>query len=196
MIFTATARSGTGYISKLLLSANYNCTHEEIFECSKIFNGFIPPIEHSDSSWLAAPLLFHYQVPIYQIVRDPIKVIHSIRKMRFFQRNNLIDLYIAKHLPGLREFASIEEKILFYWMRWNKIMIEPFAKKFYRIEDITADPKKFLDELGITNYKEEDLFKETEYNHRLDYEIDLTEFRKCGLWSEFKNIAKHYGYEI
>jgi hypothetical protein len=169
-LITGSARSGTGYIAQVLKSAGIPCGHEAIFSHGGLdsakLNVLAEPPFIADSSWLAAPFLsddWLKDVVIIHLVRDPVKTIESILRLKWLEQDTPYSRFAFRHVSELRDWRRMEERAAVYWLAWNR-KIASYATIWHRVED---DPGTLLDLLGI-DY-EGPLFDDKTYNHRPEY---------------------------
>ena len=184
-IITGCARSGTAYTSRLLTAAGVPCTHEEVFSLEVAetvsADGWraacrrwrkpgdwadpdsdspAPPAK-GESSWLAAPLLDQLpkDILVFHQLRNPLHVIRSLMRRRFFHPNRGTGSDYAKYARRQmkrevfsQDWNTIEDadsplvQCMKYWVRWtqftsHRIWIGPsLVRGFcYRVEDLSED---------------------------------------------------------
>lgn len=171
-LITGTGGCGTMYAAKVLQSAGVLCSWEQIFTHSgvekarKILRGEIPPIRkhvseihfpkkideiQAESSHLSAPFLDIEELrdtTVVHLVRDPMRTISSLFKMRCLEKAhtlyNLASKFVPEayqpHLEGLDSYGM-------YWIAWNERIeiLRPDAI-IHRVED---GSDALLDKLGI-----------------------------------------------
>ena len=171
-IITGCARSGMAYTAKLLTAAGVPCTHEEEFSLGALtINPVIgqggitwlgkqqwPDHPRGESSWLAAPLLdkLPEDVIIFHQLRNPLHVIRSLMRTRFFHPDRgagsnhtkyarrWMDqrLFQSDHF-GIEDSDPPLTQCMKYWIMWNQFafywLSEPTVEGFgYRVEDLST----------------------------------------------------------
>jgi hypothetical protein len=199
LLVTGTGRCGTRYFSKRLTSVGVPCHHELIG-----LGGLSGLRERArkvgalaDSSWLAAAFLQHIpaNVRIVHLVRHPIKVIESLMRMRFFNRNNQFQRYTdfaVGALPGIKQHRKILDRAVYFYIYWNeKIATQAQGPRIvHRIED---DDSGLLQKLGATT--SQNLFENVLDNHRggKSYKLDWTNV-DFDLRVKLERQSKAFGY--
>ena len=179
-IITGCARSGTAYTAKLLTAAGVPCSHEGLFSLEGAGRVATDGWEAAfilfggESSWLAAPLLDELpeDIIIFHQLRNPLHVIRSLMRRRFFHQDRGTWSDHAKYArrwmeQGQSQFtqANIKEheppivRCMKYWVHWNQFVSfklkgtrfgkprprsEPTVAGFsYRVEDLSANQLVF-----------------------------------------------------
>ncbi|OFX31117.1 MAG: hypothetical protein A2Z07_03490 [Armatimonadetes bacterium RBG_16_67_12] len=109
-----------------------------------------------DSSWLAAPYLSSLPrgTAVLHQVRDPIPVIRSLVRIRFFDTPSPFRLFAEAHLPSVKT-GTLLERSLRYWVEWNRLIqraehVPHLRYVRYRVEDVTPLLlQDFLSRAGI-----------------------------------------------
>lgn len=131
-VITGTGRSGTGYIAHLLRQLGIRCGHESWWNPH---NRHEPNLD-GDASWLAAPLLHLYQGHVFHQLRDPIRVIDSLRNGEMFQPGVEYYLrYADLHTPG--GFTDNLEGAVRFCAHWLQLCDER-AELTWKLEDVDA----------------------------------------------------------
>ena len=197
-IFTGTPRSGTGYISQLLTSAGVPIGHEMFYGMPGA--GFFPKNAVGDSSWLAVPSLKNYKKEqIFHIVRDPLKTITSLYRIRCLEDVNLVknsySNFKAIHLPEIMKYEGLD-RYIFFWLVWNDVAAKE-ASGTYKLENIVKNPKTFLKKIGI-DPGDRKLFTKVYNQLPKDKYFTLKDLKNCdkGLLKNLKAASKRYGYNI
>jgi hypothetical protein len=96
-----------------------------------------------DSSWLAAPYLSSLPRGTWVLhqLRNPISVIRSLVRIRFFDTPSPFRLFAEAHLPDVRTGAPLERSLR-YWVEWNRLVQRaehmPHLRYVrYSVEDLT-----------------------------------------------------------
>ncbi len=214
-IICGTARSGTGYLAKLIDTLGYPCGHEEIF-------GFPYTLKDrnlvGESSWLALPAFSEIpnNIILLHPVRHPIKTIQSnIRKGLFMtkvQGKKILNVYgrFAMRNMELKDFEDNLNIYMRYWTQWN-LMIEEAGKYRpyfrYRLEDINIKKNGLLEEILFQQLHLEKNINVTEalkavpnnFNTttRLrNLKISLKDLPKGPNLEALRKLAENYGYEL
>lgn len=212
-LITGTGRCGTKFVSQLLTSAGVTCGHESIFSIDIKDQ----PTLLADSSWLAAPsiLSLNKDCKIIHLVRDPIKVISSLMKIRFFALPTAMvgdsrwfqqyeyTKFVYKQFPGITTQHKELDKCVSFYICWNFLIEEMlktrrYATIRYKIEDVDEDPKKFLTDIGVDpgdkelfNNKKADVVGHHEFKY---CEYTLADIKNNTLKKSLLSLAKEYGY--
>lgn len=147
VIITGTGASGTSYIAKVLCDAGLKCGHEAVYTAhhgSHSLKG--PKWKHweADSSWMAAPFLAAHEGPRFLQVRDPIKTIHSLLRLRAFDLTHwsiVIGPYRAvkkRYARDVWKEATEIDRCAAYWCHWNEMAL-PYVERWWRVEDVDAE---------------------------------------------------------
>ncbi len=136
-IITGCARSGTAYTAKLLTAAGVPCTHEEVFSlhaAERLTAGHAGGVHSAtfknvgeelgrkgESSWLAAPLLdkLPKDIIIFHQLRNPLHVIRSLMRRRFFHQDRGTGSDYAKYA---RRWMEQEQLVPPSWN--NNLMVK------------------------------------------------------------------------
>lgn len=206
ILITGTGRCGTGFIAKLLTSAGCRCTHEQIFNPNGWDNALWQMqlmAEHpewnwrAESSWCGSVYLDRPElqdVTVVHLVRHPKKVLDSL-----LRRHKSTHPYygphhhwLAKHLPGLKEWDTPEGKAAYQYVQMNKI-VEVQANILHQVEH---DPKELLAKLDI-DWSGYGLFNDTEYNAHpgpIESDVQLDDL-PIEFYTPIKKMTTRYGYE-
>lgn len=215
-LITGTGRCGTGYISHLLTNMGIKTTHEGIFT---ILNTNITrtidkdwmekgwPLESpGESSWMAIYFLdqlMEQGVKIIHLIRDPIEVIRSFMRIKFFEGDNVYRIWSERQngypydcLVGTR-LEKIINRIIYFHDRLEK------RQDFWlKIEDINTETlKPFTEFLGCSftnDYIEKAIKKTTFYNSvgdkKDDFLINWNTLPAGETTDRLYEIAKKYDY--
>ena len=197
-IITGTPRSGTGFMSQLMTSAGIPIGHEMFFGMPG--HGYYPTNAQGDSSWMAVPFIHNFDATVIHIVRNPIDNIASLIHRETFnserEKSSIYTFFKTIRLPSLSRFEGMDKYLAFY-LDWNK-EIDLVENVKVKMEDITKDPKPFLDELGI-QYDTEKLFnKKYNASNNPTPNLALDNFSTCNpeLLDKFIRLSKAYGYDL
>jgi hypothetical protein len=145
-LVTGCGRSGTGYTAKLFGDLGLLCGHETVFRpLTDQRAGFGWPVNlPGESSWLGAPFLKALPkgtIVLHQ-VREPVAVIRSFLRIRFFDEPSVYLRFAETHVPELAAGDRVE-RCMRYWLRWNELAergAELMGPRYfrYRLEDIDA----------------------------------------------------------
>jgi hypothetical protein len=132
VLITGCGRSGTTYISKLLLNCGLNVPHENLGKdgCASWFLAVDP----------SADIHFRH---IFHQVRHPINVIASVTT---FAQSSWD--YICKSIPEINKQDSLIVKATKYWIYWN-LKAEKRAEWTYRIENLSNEIDEMSRRLGV-----------------------------------------------
>ncbi len=97
-----------------------------------------------EASWLAAPYLARLPagtVVLHQ-VRDPLAVIRSMIRSRFFQESTH-RTFAAQHCPPVAA-GTLLDRLMTYWVEWNSLVASAAGLPHlhyhrFRVEDLTPD---------------------------------------------------------
>lgn len=207
-LISGTGRCGTGFCTRLFLSAGVNCSHEGIFNLHGWENAYRQLLHmrshpsqgwQAEASWLAFPHLMRselYNVTVIHLVREPIKVVESLIRMGFFTLSPVLPYssYVHHYLPYMEQLEDPVEKAVYMYLKINWF-VEERADVFHRIED---EPTELLDKLGI-DYQEKELFDNRTHNTRTNYcdygeeEVDFDKL-PTHLREEIMQMGERYGY--
>ena len=136
LLITGCARSGTGYIAKLLSFIGLEVGHERLKENGIVswYNAEQPDYIYKNKETLMFSSGFkNYDLTIHQ-VRHPLKVISSMHVTNKTKWD-----YIMSVVPEIHPNDHVTIKCAKYWYYWNK-KAEKLGGYLMRIEDIE---KKF-----------------------------------------------------
>lgn len=212
-LITGCGRSGTGYTAQLLTALGLPCGHETIFSLPAVVKERVawPKTYPGDSSWLAVPYLAELPAgtAILHQVRDPLAVVRSFSRIRFFQEQVPYREFLERHLEGLAECEPFEAALR-YWDEWNAkaeeaAQIEGLAYLRYRLEDLSEElVGRILEFIGHphdpTRVHDAVVTHPTNYNTRGDLRIDSgiswAALPECSAKSAAARRAKRYGYRL
>lgn len=190
LLVTGCARSGTGYIAKVLSRSGLNICHEEL-GCDGC-SSWPLAVDDSYSPWGVSGSNVEFAHILHQ-VRNPLQVINSVcstEPARSWE-------YIAKHIPEIDLREPLLLRAAKYWYYWNK-KAEEKAEFTYRVEDIANAIGKIGDTIGVkldeNGYKRVSTFENSRAH---DVEIswgDLVEAVPKELLDNIRSLALHYGY--
>ena len=157
-VITGCRRSGTVYSSTLLSKLGVPCGHETIFFPSALLDRTSldwPTTWLGDASWLAAPYLKNLppSTLVLHQVRDPLAVIRSLMRTKFFEQPSAYRRFAELHEPGLENGTALE-RAMHYWTAWNLLTeraseVEHLRYRRYRLEDLDQTfLVELLDEIG------------------------------------------------
>lgn len=203
-VVTGVGRSGTAFVCKVLKAAGVSCGHEGAFNCAGFDQGTHLAI---DVSWLAVPFLSRLPAGtrVFHQVRDPIKVIQSHHRIRFFGSSSPFRDFAKRYCPAAFEGPPIEQAVRF-WIYWNQMVEGAQHLGFlryerHRLEDV--DWNKLWDISGLYGVEEAATLTRalsetpTDVNTRGDRSRDRVGFlRKLppDLYRELQIQARRYGY--
>jgi len=149
-LVTGCGRSGTTFVARLLSALGIPCGHEAVFDVGPLAAGeaFWPADVPGEASWLGAPYMLDLppgSVVLHQ-VREPLAVVRSLMRMRFFHRPSSDPAYAAfavEHFPALAQGEPLERCIA-YWVGWNRLAEQASAVPGlryvrYRLEDMGVE---------------------------------------------------------
>jgi hypothetical protein len=199
ILVTGTGRSGTGYMSRLLMSAGLPCGHEEIISFLVNLVRLLNQDEKiGESSWHAAPLLhlpFFNDTTIIHAVRHPLNVIQSLRGIKFFIDKDLHYWYVVYFLPKLKNLSS-DKAPFYFFIEWTKLILKYESDQRYIRHKVEDDPVSLVERLGGET---SNLFSDTKYNTRWEDEkptILTPEEIPAEYKTEFLEIAERTGYKL
>ncbi|MCP3914054.1 MAG: hypothetical protein GY711_00685 [bacterium] len=209
-VVTGCGRSGTGYTSGLITQLGLPCGHERVFNPYDLLDAevFWPPNVPGDSSWLAAPLLGYLEsgTRVLHQVRDPLAVVRSLVRTRFFDDPSLYRDFAEQLCPELAQGSAVERSAR-YWVSWNRMVEEqarsaglPYMR--YRLEDYSPElvrqMTEFLQHEASTERITAALANHpTDFNTRGDKSHDeeiVLEALDPNLENQLTHLASHYGY--
>ena len=212
-LITGCGRSGTGYTAQLLTALGLSCGHEMIFSLPAVLKGRVawPETYPGDSSWLAVPYLAELPAgtAILHQVRDPLAVVRSLSRIRFFQGREPYRDFLDRHLEGLAGCEPLEAALR-YWNEWNERVeaaaeLEGLSYLRYRLEDMSEElVGRVLEHLGHphdpTRVHDAVVTHPTNYNTRGDHAIDTgitwAALPECSAKTAAARRAKSYGYRL
>lgn len=148
-VVTGWPRSGTGYMSQILMRAGVACGHEDVFTPDGVEWG----TRWGDSSWLAAPHLKGFGGPIIHVVRRPIDVLASITTIGFFDQSHPN----AETMARFRQYAVAHTGIdltnpvmmaVAFMRIWHEKIVAAHPHFTVKVEDVTADTLGYLTQLA------------------------------------------------
>jgi hypothetical protein len=145
-LVTGCGRSGTGYTAKLLADLGLPCGHEAVFRPPNVERARFdwPANLPGESSWLGAPFLGSLPkgtVVLHQ-VREPVSVIRSFLRIRFFDEPSAYLRFAVARAPELASGDRVE-RCMRYWLAWNRLAeraadLQGLQYYRFRLEDIDA----------------------------------------------------------
>lgn len=191
-LVTGTGRCGTTYITNIFNSINIKSGHESVFMSDR---NDLNTNNLLESSWLATPFLnenFFENVKVIHIVRNPEKTIASFKNIGFFDIESPYLDFAYKHLSDLF-FVEHGLKAAYFYVKWNKMIIEKCKNKEYYFHRIEDDIEELLDKLNIKVDKAiENRFYDNPLNETR-FEIDSIQDEK--LKKELLSLKKKFGYK-
>ena len=202
LLVTGCARSGTGYIAKVLQKCGLDVGHERLG--AEGISSWVMAVESIFSPW-GPPrhnLKFKH---IFHQVRDPLKVISST----YMTEGPQSWAYIIQHIPQIKWNDSFVVKSAKYWYYWNLKAAE-CAEWTYRVEDLEQVWEEFEKRLGkkldrsafseiAKNYNRRDLKPLSRESNLLLEDFtwkDLKEELDPQLYENLRSLAKKYGYAV
>lgn len=191
-VVVGTGRCGTGYAARVLSEGGISCGHEEIYRLDGVH-----PSRHlrGDASWLAAPLLAHFQGVVLHLVRNPISVVQSFLQLGFF-RAETHDIYKDY---AARFFSFSEDEVdnaIRWYIEWNR-RCETVADFRCQLEDVEAglrqlatrisSPRDAFPKLDRVNTKSDQKVTDADYEDRI---------RSSPRWNSLIEIGQEYGYQL
>ena len=210
-LITGCGRSGTGYIAQLLSALGLPCGHEKIFSLPAVVREKLawPETWPGDSSWLAVPFLDELPegTAVLHQVRDPLAVVRSFARIRFFEGKEPYRDFLERHLEGLAACDPLEAGLR-YWDEWNAKVeeaehLEGLSYLRYRLEEMSEELVcRLLDHLGHPydplRVREVVVTHSTNYNTRGDRAADSgitwASLPECAAKTSAAARAKRYGY--
>lgn len=188
ILITGCGRSGTSYISALLIRYGFDVKHEA--EGRDGVASWCMAVSNDKAVFGPALNEFKFDLICHQ-VRNPLKVISSVHTI-----SELSWGYIKEYIPIKKE-DSLLIKSAKYWYYWN-IKAEEISGFTYRIEDIDLIFPKILGFLGAKNYSLDGLKNiPRDINKRMHKEIKLEDIEKensC-LFKNILDLSNKYGYK-
>jgi hypothetical protein len=190
LLITGCARSGTGYISKLMTRCGLDIGHEAWGKdgCSS----WVMAVDDENPPWGESSHNVQFDHVFHQ-VRHPLKVISSVYSTEPETSWN----YISKHIPEIKREDSHLVKCAKYWYYWN-LKAQEKAEFTYRVEDIDNALKKMgqllhndLDNSAISLVSD----KTNTRPHSREFSWkDLEKELPKDLLKNIQNLASSYGY--
>jgi tetratricopeptide (TPR) repeat protein len=198
ILVTGTGRSGTGYMAKLLTSADLPCGHEEIIRIFANKEISRDNVKIGESSWLAVPFLslsYFNETTIIHAVRNPLHTIQSLKRIKLFIEKDLYYLYVERFLPELKTLPP--NKALFYFfIEWTKMILKYEDDERYIRHKVEDDPVPLINQLGGNPTA---LFINRQYNTSLTGKR-LEELSPDDIPSEYRTefleISERIGYKL
>ena len=197
-LIAGTPRSGTGYVAKLMTSAGVPIGHEMFFGMPG--HGYYPVGAQGDSSWMSVPFLQNFDAKIIHIVRNPLDNLASLIARDTFDDDNMMNgiysIFKMISLPDLRKYDE-DNKYLAFYIMWN-MQIDKVEHFKIKLEDISKDPKPFLDKLGIKYDKSKLYTKKYNTSDTAPPKLTIDYFKNHdpSLVTRLISLAKLYGYKI
>jgi hypothetical protein len=193
LLVTGCARSGTGYISKLLTEAGYAIDHERI---GKFGTSAWPMAIISDYAPWGPPATSANFKHIFHQVRHPVKVISSV----YTSEPKRSWEYIMKYIPEIESKDSHVTKCAKYWYYWN-LKASARAEWTYRVEAINSLWEEFEGRLGTkldrTAFNRVSLTTNRRNGaHRVFTWRDLKLALEPELFHNIQSLAVIYGYSL
>jgi hypothetical protein len=195
LLITGCARSGTTFISDVLVAAGLDMPHE--FMGKKGSVSWLMCIDDRNLPWRRHSRYGYQFTTILHQVRDPLKTIASIV---YTEREEAFDFY-SKHVSQIQPDDSKLEKAVKYWIFWNK-KAESIASWRYKIEDLEDIWDEFCLRIGQEIDKQILLSIPKDANHRPSKPIQklswsfLKEQLNENLYNDLQLLAFNYGYQI
>lgn len=147
-LVTGCGRSGTAHTANVFTLAGLPCGHESVFKPTNLLGASDltwPEDLPGEASWLAAPFvgcLPPGTVVLHQ-VREPVAVIRSHLRLRFFETPSPYLDFALRHFPELAD-GTPARRALLYWVGWNRTAeaagaLEGVPYFRFRVEDLDAD---------------------------------------------------------
>lgn len=192
LLITGCARSGTMFMSRLMLRSGIDAPHESMGGDGIV--SWLMAVDAEKAPW--GPGRHNYTFDhIFHQVRNPLKSVNSI----YNSESNESWRYICKNMPEISMKADLLTRSVQYWVYWN-LHIEKIAEWRYRIEDIDNVVDEMERRLGRPINKEQlkkisrnlntRKKKETFTWAQIKEKIDPKLFRK------FEKLAIRYGYKV
>ncbi len=155
LLITGCGRSGTGYVSTLLSRLGLPCSHEVVYGEALCSTGAQPVWSdalRAEASWLAAPYLGSLPagtIVLHQ-VREPVSVVRSFLRIRFFEGNGPFKRFAERHVPALAVGSPFERSVK-YWLFWNQLVASAAQRselvyRRHRLEDLDV---RFVEKLCL-----------------------------------------------
>jgi len=151
-IISSTGYSGTHYITEVLSKCGLYVGHEEIFTPNSDFYlgnfKLLPKRNKNEVAWES--FLFLDEIPksikIFHMIRDPIKVINSFMRVKFFEKGYEHRLWAEKHPNYPKEllFGEPIEKAMKWYYYINEIIEKAKPMVRFMIE--------YVDELFLQSF--------------------------------------------
>lgn len=212
-VITGCRRSGTVYSSTLLSRLGVACGHETIFYPSALLERSSlawPATWLGDASWFAAPYLENLpaETLVLHQVRDPLAVIRSLQRTRFFDQPSSYRRFAELHEPDIASGSSLE-RAMRYWTAWNRLteraaQVEHLRYRRYRLEDLElgfleqllADIGRPVPEDLASIYASVPLDTNSEGSKEHDHEIRWATLPQGPVLDELIELGEHYGYQL
>ncbi len=209
-IATGTGRCGTGFLSKALAGAGIQAGHERFF---KTYRATItdPDLEEyaaapfSDVSWLSAPHLRRFALPVVHLVRHPFAVMNSFTYMDFFGNLEVHGAMVAYAGRFLGYPQDPLQATVFHWIEWNRLCELADERLLVRLEDLDTPEEAarltdFLDASSLeTDFLESARKEDHRYNRWPGYRADAIApetILKLGRPYGLEEKAAEYGYKL
>lgn len=134
-------------MSALLGALAIPCGHEALFNPERIASGASavwPEEVRGESSWLATPFLDSLPADtlVLHQVRDPVAVVRSFLRTRFFEGRHAYKRFAESAAPELASGTPFERCVL-YWLHWNRRAergrsLSHLEYRRHRLEEIDA----------------------------------------------------------
>jgi hypothetical protein len=195
LLITGCARSGTTFISDVLIAAGLDMPHE--FMGRKGSVSWLMCVNDRNLPWGRHSCYGYNFTTVLHQVRDPLKTIASI----IYTEREEAFYFFSKHISQIQPDDSKLEKAVKYWIYWNK-KAESIATWRYKVEDLDLIWDEFCLRIGHDIDKEVLLSIPKDANHRPSKPIQklswsfLKEQLNDTLFNDLQSLAFNYGYPI
>ncbi len=191
LLITGCARSGSGYIAKVLDQCGIEFGHEWIKKDG--MSSWLFVADSGPQPWGTNLDSIEFK-HIFHQVRHPLAVISSV----FTTESESTWNYVCAHIPEISQKDSRTVKSAKYWYYWN-LKAEKKAEWTYRIEDFENVFEEFSRRSGFS--LNIDILQKIPKNmntrgkHFFDFTWDLLKKElDPTLYENIRTLARHYGY--
>ena len=146
----------------------------------------------SDVSWLAAPFITEFNVPVLHLVRHPVDVANSFLYLGDF-REGIYGAFIGRHVS--LTLTSELRDVLIYWDQWNALCERAKNWLLVRVEDMAEKAETIERFLGIRGLQEAWVNTPEYANRQSGYRRIVSRDCVVNLPSDVRERMMRYGYE-